>query len=83
MVYEPLPWKYKVDIPSTLHDIEGGYLSGLTGELYNRFHLLTSRDYSNFYIKFNSPKRMCYVLNTLQSKVFEINIKVLLFILDS
>ena len=65
MVYGALPWKYKVDIPSTLDDIEGGYLSGIMGELYNQFHLLTSRDYSNFYIKFHSPKRMCNVLNTL------------------
>ena len=31
MVFEPLPWKSKVDVPSTLADIEGGYLSGLTG----------------------------------------------------
>ena len=82
MVYEPLPWKSKVDVPSTLADIEGGYLSGLTPEIYHRFRLLTSRDYSHFYIKLKSPKRMCDVLNKLQSQAFEINSKVLCFILD-
>ena len=72
----------KVDVPSTLADIEGGYLSGLTPEIYHRFRLLTSRDYSHFYIKLKSPKRMCDVLNKLQSQAFEINSKVLCFILD-
>lgn len=31
MVFEPLSWKSKVDVPSTLADIKGGYLSGLSG----------------------------------------------------
>lgn len=83
MVYEPLPWKFKVDVPSTLADIEGGYLSGLTGDISNRFRLFTSRDYSHFYIKLNSPRAMCEVLNTLQSQVFEINSNVLSFIMDN
>lgn len=83
MVYEPLPWKSKVDVPSTLADIEGGYLSGLTGDISNRFRLFTSRNYSHFYIKLNSPGPMCEVLNTLQSQAFEINSNVLSFITDN
>lgn len=43
------------------------------GERFNRFRLLTSRDYDNFYIKLKLPKDMCAVLNTLQSQAFEIN----------
>ena len=60
MVYPPLPWQYTKDVsstevPSTFDDMEGGYLSRLSIEVYNRFRLLTSRNYSNFYIKLTSP----------------------------
>lgn len=75
MVWKPLDWTSKVDSPSTLADIEGGYLSGLTGEIYNRFRLLRSHDYDNIYIKLKDSNRMCNVLNTLQSQVFKINKK--------
>ena len=61
-------------------NIRDGYLSGLTGEVYNRFRLLTSRNYSNFYIKLTSPNELCDVLNKLQFQAFEINTKVLSFI---
>lgn len=63
----------------------GGYLSGPTGDIYNRFRLLTSRDLSNFYVKLKYPEyqRMCDVLNRLQSQVFEINNRVLGFILEN
>lgn len=81
MVSTPLPWRSKVDYrPSRLDDIGGGYLSGLTGEIYNRFRLLTSRNYSNFYIRLQDPKLLCSILTTLQSQAFEINDKVLSFI---
>ncbi len=51
MVCEPVPWGSNTEEqPSTFADIKGGYLSGLTGEFYNQFRLLTSRNYDNFYI---------------------------------
>lgn len=83
MVCTPVPWHSKVEEPSTFADMQGGYLSELTGEFYNRFRLLTSRDYSHFYIKLNYQKDLCSILNKLQSQVFEINSKVLTFILGN
>jgi len=83
MVSMPLPWRFKVDVPSTLADIEGGYLSGLTGYVFNRFRLLTSKNLDNFYLQLKDPKRLCNVLNTLQSQEFEINLKVLKFIVSN
>ncbi|KAF4394150.1 hypothetical protein G4B88_000661 [Cannabis sativa] len=71
MVCKPLDWTSKK--PRTLADIEGGYLSGVTGDFYNRFRLLSSHDYENFYILLKDPNLMCNVLNTLQSQVFERN----------
>lgn len=66
MVCEPLPWKSTAEVPSTLADMAGGYLSGPTGDIYNRFRLLTSRDLGHFYIKLNNPgyEHMCDVLNS-------------------
>ena len=57
--------------------MEGGYLSGLTIEVYNQYRLLTSRNYSHFYITLTSPNELCNVLNKLQSQAFQINTKVL------
>lgn len=87
MVYKPLPWgvtkEKEEDVDLTLADIKGGYLSGLTGEIYNRFRLLTSRNYNNFYIKLKEKDELFKVLNTLQSQEFEINNKVLCFIKEN
>lgn len=82
MVCKPLPWTSTVEEPSTLADMVGGYLSAPTGEIYNRFRLLTSRDLSSFYVKLKYPEYqcMCDVLNRLQSQMFEINSGVLGFI---
>ena len=83
MVSKPLPWRSKVDVPLTLADIEGGYLTGLTGDVFNRFRLLTSKNLDNFYLQLKDPKRLCDVLNTLKSQDFEINEKVLKFIVSN
>ena len=85
MVCEPAPWNIKADGdgPFTLADIEGGYLSGLSGDISNRFRLLTSRNYSNFFIKLNSPGPLLRVLNALQSQAFHINDNMLSFIMNN
>jgi len=83
MVCKPLPWQSKVDRPSTLEDVSGGYLCGLTGEIYNRFRLLTSRNYNNFFIELCDPMHMCSILTELQSQAFEINKTFLSFIMEN
>ena len=83
MVCKPLPWQGKVDSPSTLADVSGGYLCGLTGEIYNRFRLLTSRNYNNFFIELRNPMHMCTILTELQSQAFEINKTFLSFIMEN
>ena len=85
MVCKPAPWNIKADGdgPITLADIEGGYLSGLTGDLSNRFRLLTSRNYSHFFIKLNSPGPLLKILNALQSQAFQINDTMLSFIMNN
>lgn len=85
MVYPPFSWatwKSNVKPPTTLSEIKGGYISSLTGDMYNGFRLLTSRDYDHFHIKLNndSSNNVCDVLNSLQSQAFEINTKLLEFI---
>ncbi|YP_005090363.1 DNA-dependent RNA polymerase (mitochondrion) [Phoenix dactylifera] len=85
MVCNPLPWNSTEESPTMLTDLSGGYLSGPTLDIYNRFRILTSRDLSHFYVtlKYSGYKRMCTILNSLQSQVFEINNKVLEFILQN
>lgn len=85
MVCNPLPWNSTVESPTTLADLSGGYLSGPTLDIYNRFRILTSRDLSHFYVNLKYPgyERMCTILNSLQSQVFEINNKVFEFILQN
>lgn len=86
MVCKPLEWEPRKNKDShstflTLADYAGGYLSGVSAD--NRFHLLTSHDSDYFYIKLKDSKSLLSVLNTLQSQVFEINKKVLSYILDN
>lgn len=87
MVYPPLSWgtwiKNDEKPPTTLSEMKGGYITSLTGEMYNGFRLLTSRDYDHFHIKLNNKSldhNVCDVLNSLQSQAFEINSKLLEFI---
>lgn len=68
----------------TLSDITGGYLSGHTADMYNRFKILTSRntDSFNILLKPEEYEEMCAVLNGLQSQPLVINKSVLDFIME-
>ncbi|KAF6154560.1 hypothetical protein GIB67_017942 [Kingdonia uniflora] len=46
----------------TLADIQGGYLKTLSGDVYNKLRLLTSRDYNHFYIELKDIKKKVGVL---------------------
>lgn len=80
MVCEPLRWNSKVAKPFTLEDIEGGYLSGLSGDIYNRFRIFSSKSLAHFYIEMQQSQRMCFTLNEMQSQCFKVNSHVLEFI---
>lgn len=79
MVCKPLDWKITSDqTPRTMSDISGGYLSTPSGEMYDRYRLLSSSDLNNFYMDFgdgsdNNYDKLCAVMNQLQSQPFEIN----------
>jgi DNA-directed RNA polymerase len=84
MVCIPLDWQpaERISEPKTLSDLIGGYLCTPSGDIYNKFRLLTSRDYNNFFIKLDNVeyKNMCQILNGLQAQPFEINKKLLSFL---
>lgn len=80
MVCQPLDWKSATkngEIPRTLSDLTGGYLCEPTGEMYDRYRLLSSGDIKNFDIEFETHNQcyenLCVVMNKLQSQAFEIN----------
>lgn len=61
MVCKPLDWeKYiqfmedSLEPARTLSDLSGGYLSRPTGELYNRYRLLSSSNENHFFIEFRA-----------------------------
>jgi len=84
MVCRPLDWQpaERFSDPKTLSDLIGGYLCTPSGDIYNKFRLLTSRDINNFFIKLDKVEytHMCNILNGLQSQPFEINKKLLSFL---
>ena len=88
MVCKPLDWTNTRSqcqkIPRTLSDISGGYLSAPSGEMYDRYRLLSSGDLNNFYIDFgidnNNHEELCSVMNQLQCQPFIINSNWLKFI---
>lgn len=80
MVCEPVLWNSKVAKPFTLEDIEGGYLSGLSGDIYNRFRIFSSKSLAHFYIEMLQSQKMCETLNGMQSQCFKVNSHVLEFI---
>ena len=83
MVSPPIDWTVSesVEKPSTLSDIYGGYLSQPTGDIYHRYRLLTSHDYSHFNIYLGEKYReLLNVMNALQSLPFMINREMLSFI---
>lgn len=80
MVCKPLDWTNASPQcqkrPRTLSDISGGYLSAPSGEMYDRYRLLSSGDLNNFYIDFgidNNHEELCSVMNQLQRQPFVIN----------
>ena len=78
MVCKPLDWRnIRCKPPRTLSDLSGGYLSMPTGEIYNRYRLLTSINYNNFYIDISQSggnyEKLCSVMNKLQGQAFKVN----------
>ncbi|XP_022974959.1 uncharacterized protein LOC111473779 [Cucurbita maxima] len=83
MICPPLDWMSACppnQSPRYLSDLSGGYLSGPTGEIYDRYRLLCSGDLNHFYIYIgyssyykNDYKSMCKVMNALQRQPFTIN----------
>lgn len=62
--------------PRYLSDLSGGYLSGPTGSLYDRYRLLSSGNIDHFYIDIGRGKnyeKLCIVMNKLQGQSFKIN----------
>lgn len=86
MVCKPLDWglKYprKQKKAVMLSDMSGGYLSGPTFEIYNRFQVISSHNLNNFNIELHDCKlkEMCSILNGLQTEGFQINKKMLEYI---
>ncbi|KAG6621672.1 hypothetical protein I3842_Q008800, partial [Carya illinoinensis] len=79
MVCKPRDWtsaRPGNQIPRYLSDLSGGYLSGPTGGLYDRYRLLSSGDINHFYIYIGGEtnyKKLCLVMNKLQGQAFQIN----------
>lgn len=87
MVYKPVDWVCARGIghkPRHLSDLSGGYLSSITGEIYNRYRLLSSGDINNFYIEIlNSYEDLCGVMNKLQHQAFQINSQFFKYLLEN
>jgi hypothetical protein len=79
MVSPPHSWEPVVENPSTINHLTGGYLTQPTGEMVNRYRLLTSHDYDNFNVYFHD-KKSCLefgeLVSWLQSKACEINSRI-------
>lgn len=79
MVCKPRDWtraRPGNQTPRYLSDLSGGYLSGPTGGLYDRYRLLSSGDINHFYIYIGGDtnyKKLCLVMNKLQGQAFQIN----------
>lgn len=79
MICPPLDWKSACpddQSPRYLSDLSGGYLSGPTGEIYDRYRLLSSGNLNHFYIYIGNDdnyKYLCNVMNSLQRQPFTIN----------
>ena len=86
MVCKPLDWTSTCppdQKPRNLSELSGGYLSCPTGEIYDRYRLLSSGNINHFYIdigKEDNYMKLCNVMNKLQSQAFQINSNWLNFI---
>lgn len=87
MVCEPVDWVSACgpgQKPRNLSDLSGGYLSGLTGDIYDRYRLLSSGDINHFYIDIgDNYEDLCRVMNKLQRQAFQINSIWLKYILEN
>lgn len=87
MVCKPVDWKSACgpgQQPRTLSDLSGGYLSGLTGEIYSRYSLLSSGKVHHFYIDLGSDcTKLCGVMNKLQGQAFQIHSDWLQYLLSN
>lgn len=79
MVYPPIDWKSTCPPgvkPKNMSDLVGGYLCAPTGDIYDRYNLLSSGDINHFHITFgktDKSENMCDVMNKLQRQAFQIN----------
>lgn len=88
MVCKPLDWgsvkkTCNKSSPQSLSDLAGGYLSTLTGDIYDRFRLLSSSNINNFDMEIGCQKSLCRVLNKLQGQPFQINSNLLTYIMEN
>ncbi|GJX48684.1 DNA-dependent RNA polymerase [Tanacetum coccineum] len=76
MVCEPQDWEpiNPKRYPKTLADLKGGYLTGRTANISDRYNLLSSKSVKHFNVILNENYReLCSVMNTLQRQAFKIN----------
>lgn len=77
MICPPLEWKSvrrSGKKPRNLSELSGGYLSNISGEIYDRYRLLTSENTNHFYIYLgDNYEKLCGVMNKLQGQAFKIN----------
>ncbi|GLU24484.1 hypothetical protein SLE2022_404150 [Rubroshorea leprosula] len=87
MVCKPLDWRnVGMSAPRYLSDLSGGYLSEPTGEIYDRYRLLSTGDINHFYIDLGKDQNymyLCDVMNKLQGQAFKINSYWLNYILEN
>lgn len=90
MVCKPLDWRSACpegEEPRTLSDLSGGYLSGPTGEIYDRYRLLSTGSLNHYFIDIGRGKgdylKLCDIMNKLQNQAFQINSDWLQYIINN
>ncbi|GKC07566.1 DNA-dependent RNA polymerase [Tanacetum coccineum] len=86
MVCQPLDWEPKNPKfqPKTLGDLKGGYLTGRTANISDRYSLLSSKNVKNFRVLLNDEhEALCSIMNALQRQAFKINEEHLKYIKDN
>ncbi|GAB2288714.1 hypothetical protein Dimus_023029, partial [Dionaea muscipula] len=78
MICKPLDWRSINPYyhPKKISDLVGGYLSAPTGEIYDRYRMLSTDDINHFYIHFGNNEKyndLRDVMNKLQRQDFKIN----------
>ncbi|GJX89886.1 DNA-dependent RNA polymerase [Tanacetum coccineum] len=86
MVSQPLDWEPKNPKikPKTLADLKGGYLTGRTANISDRYSLLSSKIVKNLRVLLNDEhEALCSIMNALQRQAFKINEEHLKYIKDN